>query len=88
MDDTLKLEFGKPIPKELLKKHANPCLRVYGKGPEGKTCKRCQHLFAVEHGHRYYKCDLRKLTKGPGSDHRVRWPACGRYEEREGDEHP
>lgn len=59
----------------------NPCLQYYGPGPEGQTCKGCTHLYTHQPGaNRYYKCNLRPLTSGPGTDHRVRWPACSRYE--------
>ena len=58
----------------------NPCVRVFGRGPEGVTCKTCVHLFSHRTARRFYKCDLRAFTHGPGSDHRVGWPACGKYE--------
>lgn len=59
----------------------NPCLRLYGEGPEGKRCGSCSHLRANVLANTYYKCDLREISGGPLTDHRVRWPACGRYEE-------
>lgn len=59
----------------------NPLLRVYGPGPEGARCGSCVHLFRVGGvAGRYYKCDLRRNSAGPASDHRVRWPACARFE--------
>lgn len=62
---------------------SNPCVVAFGPGPEGRTCGECSHLFARgDTAGRYYKCDLRVITGGPGSDHRVRWPACARFEER------
>lgn len=61
----------------------NPCLLVYGPGPEGAICWDCEHLFRRGYHTRHYlKCDLRKETRGAGSDHRARWPACGRFLER------
>jgi hypothetical protein len=69
--------FGHPMPNA---KKTNPML-VFGAGPEGKTCKTCKALRALQMGNRYYKCVHRKLTHGPGSDHRVNWPACARYQE-------
>jgi hypothetical protein len=68
----------------------NPLLAVYGPGPEGMTCgkgKGCAHLYLQGgvSGH-YLKCSLRLNTSGPGTDHRSRWPACGRYVARVGDE--
>lgn len=58
----------------------NPCVRVFGPGPEGRRCKHCKHLFFYQMGGRYYKCALRPVTGGPGSDHRVNWPACVKFE--------
>lgn len=61
---------------------SNPLLVVYGKGPDGAKCGDCTHLFARgDTAGTYYKCDLRRVTGGPGTDHRVRWPACGRFKE-------
>ena len=58
----------------------NPCVRLYG-FHKGAKCKTWVHLY-LQGGvsGRYYKCDLRKNTRGPGTDHRVRWDACGKYE--------
>ena len=61
-------------------KSVNPCLRVYGLGPDGKTCKTCKHLVAKRYANTYYKCALRKNTGGAGTDHRVNWTACGKWE--------
>lgn len=61
----------------------NPLVRLYGEGPSGKRCKHCKHLTVKERGKNYYKCDLRTGTFGarsPKSDHRVNWPACGKFE--------
>jgi hypothetical protein len=63
---------------------ANPCIAVYGPGPDGQSCKGCIHLRypILRSGAKYWKCDLRRVTHGRASDHRVSWPACGRYEAR------
>jgi hypothetical protein len=58
----------------------NPCIALYGPGPEGQTCKGCRHLFAHGHERAYWKCDLRTFSRGRATDHRVGWPACGRFE--------
>lgn len=62
----------------------NPCLALYGNGPDGAICRYCVHCRyrAQSNRVRYWKCDLRKLTHGAATDHRVGWPACGRYEKR------
>lgn len=62
---------------------ANPCIAIYGPDTFGsRTCKWCVHLTVHQHSRRYYKCDLRRVTHGAASDHRVNWPACGRYEHK------
>jgi hypothetical protein len=87
-----KLVFGRDrdpgVTEELVERtksgtpKTNPMLAFAGAGPEGKTCASCLHLFRVGGvAGRYYKCELRRVTGGPATDHRVRWPACSRYEE-------
>lgn len=75
--------FGNEIPDPLkaiaLRKKQNPCIRAFGAGPENKRCKHCEHLYRKRWGAVYYKCDLRKDTNGPGTDHRANWPTCGRF---------
>lgn len=63
---------------------ANPMLRLVGPGPEGRRCGDCVHLLARSLAKTYYKCELRSLSGSATSDHRVRWPACSRFEERDG----
>lgn len=61
----------------------NPCVLAYGPGPEGKRCKHCENLYAKRYAGTYYKCSFRGDTNGPGTDHRVNWRACGKFQERE-----
>lgn len=64
--------FGEPI--------ANPCVRKFGRGPAGATCRGCARLITKEfHNRTYYKCELRGDTNGKATDHRVSWPACAKY---------
>ena len=63
------------------KNKVNPCIAAFGKGPDGSRCKTCVHLFGKSFAKTYYKCDLRKNSNGPATDHRVNFPACGKYEE-------
>lgn len=58
----------------------NPCVRAFGIGPEGMRCKQCVHLYRKHYSKTYIKCELRKNTNGPGSDHKANWPACGKFE--------
>lgn len=62
----------------------NPCVRLFGKGPEGATCKTCTHLVRMLYGHTVLKCDERgDLTHGPKTDQRSRWNACAKYHKGE-----
>lgn len=84
-----QLVFGEISKAEAEKKFGiaaikNPCIAIYGPDPMGRSCKTCSHLYAHRHSRVYYKCDFRKDTHGPGSDHRVNWPACGKYERKMG----
>jgi hypothetical protein len=58
----------------------NPCVRVWGPGPEDAKCKTCSHLHVRRYANTYYKCDLRKMSPSTATDHRVSWRACGKYE--------
>ena len=48
-------------------------------GPDGETCKSCDHYYTVQFAKRYLKCGLVKATAGPGTDVRARWLACDRW---------
>jgi hypothetical protein len=64
---------------------ANPCVRLWGLGPEGAKCKTCTLLVCRTYGpHRYYKCPLRADSACAATDHRVGWRACAKYEEKVG----
>jgi len=74
-------DVGPPELKTVSRK-VNPCVHLYGRGPERKTCKTCKHLYAQGGtSKRYLKCDLRRSTRGPATDHYAGWDACARYEE-------
>lgn len=54
-----------------------------GTGPEGATCKECQHYRRVPGGaNTYLKCALmrERWTGGPGSDIKAGSPACAKFE--------
>lgn len=59
----------------------NPMVMTYGKLPGNRKCKTCSHLFYKRFANKYYKCELRKNTGGPATDHRVNWDACNKYQE-------
>ena len=71
-----------PQPKNEWQGSPNPVVRKLGPDPEGRICRDCTRLYYRQMSKRYYKCDLRKETGGPGSDHRVFWKACSRFEAR------
>lgn len=77
--------WGTDIPAIEKMPPVNPCVQVYGPGPEGKQCQDCRYLVGFCKGQVYYKCLLRRLTNSPASDHRVRWPACAKFEQRKSD---
>ncbi len=64
----------------------NPCVRVYGPGPEGATCATCVSLIRGGARDKHLKCTLRFTSDTDGLTfvsqrlgHRAAWPACGRY---------
>lgn len=53
-----------------------------GTGPEGETCKSCDHLTQIRgYAKRFYKCRLmqRVWTNGKKTDVLVRSPACAQW---------
>lgn len=57
----------------------NPCVRLYGLGPENVRCKDCRLLFYHTTAKKFFKCELRRYSHGPATDHRANWPACARF---------
>ena len=52
--------------------------------PAGETCGSCVHAEGFRYRRRtYWKCPtVGGLTHGPGTDLRLKWPACNRWEPR------
>lgn len=75
----LPLEAQKVAPA--LPARINTMLIMYGQ-TSGQKCGTCVHLYGKRMGGTYYKCKLSKVTSGPGTDWRLRWPACGKWERR------
>jgi hypothetical protein len=44
----------------------------------GETCGSCIH--SVKADDRWWKCELVSMSRGAGSDIRVSWPACQKWE--------
>jgi hypothetical protein len=57
----------------------NPMVRKFGVDLEGRKYKGCDFIVANQCSKRYYKCKLRGVTSGPGTDHRLSWPACAKW---------
>ncbi len=85
MIDLFGNEYTPPVPEAQPDRSINPCLALYGNGPDNQTCKGCTHLrYPIERNPaaKHWKCDKRRLTHGSATDHKVNWPACGKYEAR------
>jgi len=56
---------------------------LYGPGPNGACCGDCVSIRAQRyHDGKYTKCARFGFSRGPGTDWRLRWPACGKFERR------
>jgi hypothetical protein len=47
---------------------------------DGARCGNCKHLTSHSHDRTWYKCSLVPITGGPGTDIRLKWPACIKWE--------
>ncbi len=48
-----------------------------GTGPDGETCGSCTHVRLQSNTvRRYYKCGIGNITRGPGTDIRLKTAAC------------
>lgn len=48
----------------------------------GLRCTDCHHQYDVLMANTYHKCELVEATGGPGTDVRMKWPACDGFEPR------
>jgi hypothetical protein len=67
--------------KTLAEKTHSGLIALYGK-IEGKACRQCQNCQKKHYYAKAYVCGLMKRQTGPGTDWRVKWPACGKFQER------
>ena len=72
--------FYTGAPKKSKRRWKNGYAANPGTGPEGETCKSCNHKTYHECSKRYYKCDLVNWSNGAGTDILLRSPACHRWE--------
>ena len=60
----------------------NPMINKYGPDHGGRGCVDCKQLIRLEyHDKAYFKCLIRGVSNGAGTDHRKKWPACRLFEE-------
>lgn len=52
---------------------------VPGTGPEGATCKTCDHLRYTGTNKRFPKCGRTKYTRGDATTIKTSSPACSQY---------
>jgi hypothetical protein len=77
MSDQPDIDFGVALPPLAKRPTVNGYARRPGSGPKGEACRTCQHATAYNyHDRRYFKCWLVKPTHGPGTDIRLKSPAC------------
>lgn len=73
---------GEEIPIKKPIESDNPMVRAFGRGPEGKKCKECEFLIRYHwRSTSYFKCEKRGITHGPGTDHRLKYEACSKFEQ-------
>ena len=72
--------FDVPEQYRRLPKRMMNMLAMYGE-IDNERCRTCRWLCRVGyHDAHYYKCVYNQWTHGPGSDWRLRWPACGLHQ--------
>lgn len=80
MNDDQPTLDGIDAPVIVREAEPNPCVQVYGYGPEGEECGDCGLLvIRFASGRRYYKCPLRRMSACEATDHRVGWRSCGKW---------
>lgn len=69
-------------------KGENPMLR-HGPGPDCTCCESCIHLLKLEYRSKtYYKCKEYGVNHGAGTDFRLSWPTCAKYQEKPKEDKP
>jgi hypothetical protein len=69
--------FGNPPSPPRPKNRVKGFAHDPGTGPSGERCGTCVHaLRHVYHDRAYWKCELVRQSSGPGTDIRLKSPAC------------
>lgn len=83
---TARLLRSAGIPEKRKPTVKNGYAALPGTGPDGMTCKDCQHKRSMGNygGKRYIKCELRRetWTHGEGTDILASSPACSQFAAR------
>lgn len=58
-----------------------PILQESPKRPK-EVCGHCVFFVVHQMGGKYFKCSKNRITHGPGTDWRFRFPACGLFQRR------
>lgn len=53
-----------------------------GSGPAGESCRTCACAYQRSMARSYWKCALVKATGGPGTDIRLKSPACSQWRKK------
>lgn len=72
--------FDLPEPEKQLPKRIEDMHTLYGVTPN-KTCGTCNHLIRYKQGTTWFKCGLARQSASTATDWRVKWQACGKWEE-------
>jgi hypothetical protein len=80
--------FGAPLTTPTERPKTTPAkgyAALPGTGPAGETCKTCRYHCVIAYSRNYHKCLLMRpfWTSGPGTDIRVKSPACKLWERAE-----
>ena len=76
---------GETLTLLALDREPNPMRATHGPGPDGVRCKTCAYLSVHGRSRNYYKCELRGVTSGSATDHRINWAACSLYDAARGE---
>ena len=72
--------FELPQPVDLLPDRIRQMHREHGV-TEGRTCGLCVHFRRRKWNKKvHFKCDIYGYSNSYGTDWRMRWPACGKWE--------
>ena len=78
MTEAQLFDPGEPVDPSAVRSPCGGYAAPPGTGPDGETCKTCEHYAIVQFSRRYRKCGLirKRWTPGPGTDIKAGSPAC------------